>query len=143
MIKQSLNIKRLWRYIINGDQNRNAFLTISELGWAYYKTGQYKKAKEVYKKAEKDFSPLYPNLNWQEATLALAEGDTIAANRYIEKRRPMAKEGSWTDADFIGGLGRIYSEAGILDKAEKYYRQALTLEPNSVLEDEKSCQLPD
>jgi tetratricopeptide (TPR) repeat protein len=103
------------------------------LGWAYYKTGQLNKAKRIYKKEEQDFPSIYQYFNWQQAALALAIGDTIVANLYIEQRRSLAKENSWSDARFIGDLGRIYSEAGILDKAEKYYRQSLALEPDSAL----------
>ena len=80
MIKQSLNLKRLWRYIKNGVQNPCGFITILILGYAYHKTGQYKKEKKLYKKAEQDF-PDDPDLIYRQAILSLTERDTIAANR--------------------------------------------------------------
>jgi Tfp pilus assembly protein PilF len=57
----------------------------------------------------------------------------IEANRYIEKYRSICKENSWSEAAVTTGLAAIYSEAGILNKAEEYYRQALSLEPENLV----------
>ena len=46
------------------------FITIQHLGDAYHKTGQYKKEKKLYKKAEKDF-PDNPDLNYQTGFLGI------------------------------------------------------------------------
>ncbi|MGD0753617.1 MAG: hypothetical protein ABR927_01040 [Bacteroidales bacterium] len=99
------------------------------LGYAYHKTGQYKKEKKLYKKAEKDYSD-DPALIQSQAILSITEGDTISANRYIEKYISLSKEKSVPEADITTDLASTYSEAGILNKAEEYYRQALSLEPN-------------
>jgi tetratricopeptide (TPR) repeat protein len=69
-----------------------------QLGEAYNKTGQYKKEKKLYKKAEKDF-PDNLFLNYQEFLLASVEGDTVNANKYGEIAIRLAKENSWTDAN--------------------------------------------
>jgi len=61
----------------------------------------------------------------------LAEGDTGIENRYIEQYISVRKGQSWPEADIIASLAAMYSEAGILDEAEKYYRQALSLEPEN------------
>ena len=66
-------------------------LYYTDLGNAYHKTGQYKKEKKLYKKAEQDF-PDDPDLIYRQAVLSLTEGDTIAANRYIEKYISNRKE---------------------------------------------------
>ncbi len=102
----------------------------AELGIAYHKTGQYKKEKKLYKKAEQDF-PDDPNLIEQQAWLSLTEGDTIAVNRYIEKWISLREEQSWSNAQISIGLGVIYSMADIPEKQEEYYRQALLLEPEN------------
>ena len=52
----------------------------SVLGIAYHKTGQYKKEKQLYRKAEKDF-PDNSDLINQYAWLAITEGDTVTANQ--------------------------------------------------------------
>ena len=45
------------------------------LGIAYHKTGQFKKEKKLYKKAEQDF-PDDPVIIYRQAILSLTEGDT-------------------------------------------------------------------
>ena len=40
-------MKKLWRYIINGIQNPYGIYNYTQLGFAYHKTGQYKKEKEA------------------------------------------------------------------------------------------------
>jgi tetratricopeptide (TPR) repeat protein len=99
------------------------------LGESFCKTGQFKKAKKIYRKAEKDF-PDDPNLLYYQSILYLTEGDTVTANEYIEKLISFARENSASDEAIKTGLASIYSEAGILDRADKYYRQALSLVPD-------------
>jgi tetratricopeptide (TPR) repeat protein len=103
-------------------------LNYTNLGMAYHETRQYKKEKNLYKKAQQDF-PDDPLLIQRQTILSFTEGDTILANRYIEKYNSIQKDNLSSDADTKASLAAIYSEAGILDKAEKYYRQALSLEP--------------
>ncbi len=98
------------------------------LGYAFHKTGQYKKEKSLYKKAELDF-PDDPKLVYRQTVLSLTEGDTVAANRYIEKYISVCKDNSDPEANIITNLASVYSESSILNKAEEYYRKALSLEP--------------
>jgi tetratricopeptide (TPR) repeat protein len=98
------------------------------LGYAYHKTSQYEKERRLYKKAERDF-PDDPDLIYRQAILSLAEKESLAANRYIVKFIAIRKENSTSEADITNDLANIYSEAGILDTAEGYFRQALSLEP--------------
>ncbi len=100
------------------------------LGSAYHKTDQYKKEKQLYKKAEQDF-PDNPAIIYRQAILALSEGKSETANDFIEKYRSVLKENSATEATITSSLAGIYAEAEIPDKAEEYYRQALSLEPCS------------
>jgi len=104
--------------------------TYSHLGPAYHKTGQYLKEKELYKKAEIDF-PDNPSLIYSQAVLSLSEGNISEANRYIDKYTSIRKEESVPEVNIISSLAGIYSDADILDKAEEYYRQALSLEPEN------------
>jgi tetratricopeptide (TPR) repeat protein len=102
----------------------------TNLGLAYHQTDQYKKEKELYKKAEQDF-PDFSTLIWRQAILALTEGNTKNANEYIEKYISITKDNVASEADISTDLAWIYYGAGILDKAEEYYRQALSLESAS------------
>jgi len=97
-------------------------------GIAYHKTGQYIKEEDLYKKAEKDFPEEYVLIQ-RQAMLSLTKGDMTSANRYVEKYVSNRKSNSWSEASISTGLAGIYSEAGILGKAEEYYHNALSLEP--------------
>jgi len=101
-----------------------------ELGICYHETGQYQKEKRLYQKADKDF-PDDPGLLDQHAWLQIALGDTIEANRYIEKLRTVRKEESWSDASIAGYISYIYMRAHLPDKEEKYLRLAYSLEPDN------------
>lgn len=98
------------------------------LGIAYHETGQYKKEKELYKKAEQDF-PEYFEIISRQTILALSEKDTVAANKFIDEYTRIRKENSASEEDITTGLAEIYNEADLLNKAEGCYRQALSLEP--------------
>jgi len=98
------------------------------LGYAYHKSGDYNKEKELYKKAEQDF-PDDPALIQNQAILSFTEGNTIEANKYIEKYKTIQKIYSTNERVIAVNLDRIYSEAEILDEAEEYYRKALSLPP--------------
>jgi tetratricopeptide (TPR) repeat protein len=100
------------------------------LGISYHKTGRYRKEKGLYVKAIQDF-PYDNNMIYRKAILELSQGDTVAANEYIEKYVSYRNTNKASDADITTSLATIYSEAGLLDKAEKYYRKALSLSPES------------
>jgi tetratricopeptide (TPR) repeat protein len=100
------------------------------LGNAYNKTGQFKKEKKLLKEAEHYIPGTW--LNTLQALLAFSEKDTIKANSYIEKFISVKKGNSDSEADIANGVGDIYGQAGLMDKAEEYYRKALSLEPENV-----------
>ena len=102
----------------------------TSLGKLYHLTGQYNKEKKLYRKAEQDFPDDY-SLLYRQAILALAEGNTDEANRYIEKYISARKINIASEATIASDLAGIYSEAGIPDKAEEYFCKALSLEPEA------------
>ena len=102
----------------------------TSLGIAYHNTGQLTKEKELYRKAEKDF-PDDPALIRRQSILSFAEEDTVAGNGYIEKLKTSLKEDSYSEAAIASNLAGIFSEADNPDEAEKYLRNALSLEPAS------------
>ena len=102
----------------------------SHLASLYHSTGQYEKERELYKKAEIDF-PDNSDILEGQAILSLSEGDTISANRFINKYISIRKEKSVPEASIRSAIAGIYSAAGILDKAEIYFRQVLSSEPEN------------
>ena len=67
-----------------GIQNQGGVISYIGLGTAYHKMGMFVKEKELYKKAERDF-PDDPKIIANQAVLSFTLGDTVEANRYIEK----------------------------------------------------------
>jgi len=100
------------------------------LGDSYHKTGQYKKEAKLYKRAEQDF-PDNPQLTGRQAILSLTIGDTVTANGYIKKLIASVKGMSLPEAYIAALLADGYAKAGILVKAEEYYRQALSLDSSN------------
>jgi tetratricopeptide (TPR) repeat protein len=101
-----------------------------QLGKAYHRTGQYKKEKKVYKESEK-LDPDFLYIIFRQIILALSENDSITAKRYIGKYKSISKKNSSSEAAISTDLAYIYSEAGNQDKAEEFYRKALSLEPEN------------
>jgi tetratricopeptide (TPR) repeat protein len=101
------------------------------LGSAYHEIGEFKKEKRLYKKAEKDF-PDASGIIYRQAVLALTDRNTKDANEYIDKYTSYLKEQSSSEANIANALGNIYSNADNLNKAEEYYRKALSLEPENL-----------
>jgi len=121
---KSLGISKKWGVKAKWIYNYTA------LGEAYHKTGKYREEMRIYKKARLEF-PDDPELLYREAVLALCEGKTNAANSIIEKYISIRKGSSASEAVIATNLAGIYSEANLPDIAEKYYREALSLEPGN------------
>ena len=102
----------------------------TDLGRMYHKTGQFRKEKKLYIKAEKDFLD-DPDLINRKAVLSLVEGDVNSANIYIEKYTSILKNNLASYADVATNLALIYEDANLQNKAEESYREALDIEPNN------------
>jgi tetratricopeptide (TPR) repeat protein len=102
-----------------------------ELGISYHKTGQFKKEKRLYKKAEKDF-PDDPGLLDQQAWLELSLGNKEGADYYLNKWTSMRKEEGWTEGQITSYMAYIYLMAGMPVMEEQCRRKALALEPEKV-----------
>jgi tetratricopeptide (TPR) repeat protein len=105
-------------------------LNYTELGYAYHKTGQYDKEQKLYRRAAEYF-PDDPDLVYLQTILSLGKGEMIESKRLVEKYISVCKENTSSDETILLGLGNLYSEAGIPDKAEEYYRQALSIQPEN------------
>jgi tetratricopeptide (TPR) repeat protein len=101
------------------------------LGEAYHKTGNFKKEKKLYRKAIRDF-PESRSLVYRQSVLSFTEGDTIKANKFIEKYVALCREQSLSEADIQTSLAYIFTEVNIPGKAEAYFRQAFSLEPQNI-----------
>jgi tetratricopeptide (TPR) repeat protein len=103
----------------------------TSLGKAYHETSQYNKEKKLYRLAEQDFQD-NPEIVRRQSILYLTEGDITLADKYVVKYRSLYNDNTSSEGDINANLAELYSEAGILTKAEDYYRQALSSEPEKL-----------
>jgi AraC-like DNA-binding protein/TolB-like protein/Tfp pilus assembly protein PilF len=137
---QYLNLNQISQAVIELEKNLEMYTRLNPsqaidwdyeaLGWAYHKAGRLKDEKKLYKEALNLF-PESPELNYRQAVLILTEGDTAASNRNVGKYRSLLKVGATTEADIATKLAELYSESSYQEKAEAYYRIALSLEPDN------------
>jgi len=97
----------------------------------YHETGRNREEKELLKNALEDF-PNDLSIIRRQIIFSLAGKDSITSNQYINKTYALSREKSKSDADIAENLGSVYQAAGIPDKAEKYYREAVSLQPGNV-----------
>jgi tetratricopeptide (TPR) repeat protein len=103
----------------------------TNLGILYNLTKQYRKGRKLLEKAEKEF-PHSWGLSYYQAILSLRLADTIAANRYLDKLASIEKEYATPEIWITyGNPAEIYTEAGMIDRAQKIYRQCISLEPEN------------
>jgi tetratricopeptide (TPR) repeat protein len=100
----------------------------AELGLAYHKMGDFVKEKKLYHAAMKYF-PEDLHLLQRQFVLALAQNDTASANDYLEKFIKSSKGSLIPEPAITASVGDLYSEAGLAEKAEVFYRRALSTEP--------------
>jgi tetratricopeptide (TPR) repeat protein len=100
------------------------------LGEAYRITGQFKKAKKLYRKAWGDFRG-DPNLIFHMTILLLSNENTRMADRLVKIGVSYMRKMPMSEASIASILASGYTDAGLTYKAEEYYRQALSLEPEN------------
>lgn len=97
----------------------------TSLMFAYHKTGHYNKEKRLFRKAEKDFPDDLSLLYRRQAIFEFNRGDSVKGNSYAGKFRSALKNLSYSEPDVLTNLASLYCDAGILNVAETYYRQAI------------------
>jgi tetratricopeptide (TPR) repeat protein len=105
-------------------------LNYTYLGTAYHKTGQFKKEKALYIKAQEDF-PDNISLIRNQSVFSLSIGDTTETNRLLEKARSYFKSISASESFIAAARANVFVDAGLMDEAEEYFREALSSEPKN------------
>jgi len=105
--------KWIWPYVESGD--------------AYHIKGNHKKEAELYERALK-IRPGYPQIIYRQAKCALSLGDTTRARGHITE---YLSQNNFNKAQINSFLAGLYSGANIIDKAEQYYRKAVSLDPEN------------
>jgi tetratricopeptide (TPR) repeat protein len=100
------------------------------LGESYRKTGRFGEARKLYRKAWKNFRG-DPNLIMNMGLLLLSSKNNRIANRIVDMGITYMKNASITESGIAAILAYGFSEAGLIDKAEEYYRQAVITDPEN------------
>ncbi|MEN8155703.1 MAG: tetratricopeptide repeat protein [Bacteroidota bacterium] len=100
------------------------------MGDALHQIGDHKREKEIYEMAP-DALKKTSWLTDQQAICALSQGKRDRALEYIRQFRAAGIAKDWNEARILSGIGYIYLEAGLIDQAEKYYRQGVDLDPDN------------
>lgn len=106
-----------------------AFYTF--LGDLLNKTGQFKREKKLYTQALRDF-PGYYEIILHQARLAYAERDTVEGRKIMEGEYKSTLYEYPTEAEKLVIIARSYEwRLKIPSESERYYRQALSLDPDN------------
>ena len=123
--EKALEIHKKW-----GTYHRNPW-TYWRLVESYHKIGDHKREKEAYELGLSVF-PDDGNLVHSQAICAFSQGDTDKAEVFLNKYKSIRKNKSlWSESRILSGVGNIYTEANLFDKAELSFRQGLTLDPGN------------
>ena len=102
------------------------------MGDAYHKLGEHKKEEDILKLGNR----VHPNaimIQQHQAICAFSHGDTEKANQILEEYKSIRQNVlHCTEAMISSGIGVIYSSSGLFDEAEKYYREAIQIEPDNL-----------
>ncbi|TFH39039.1 MAG: tetratricopeptide repeat protein [Bacteroidia bacterium] len=103
------------------------------LGDAYHKINEHMREEEVLSLGHR----VFPNailIQQHQAICAFSQGDKEKANEIIAEYKTIRQNVlHCTEAMISTGLGVIYSNAGMMDEAEDFYRQSISLEPDNLI----------
>ena len=103
------------------------------MGDAYHKMNEHKKEEEILALGNR----VHPNaimIQQYQAICAFSKGEADKANEILTEYKSIRQDVlHCTEAMISSGVGVIYSSAGLFDEAEKYYREAIQIEPDNLV----------
>ena len=79
---------------------------------------------------------LFPDdieLIWSQARFELSKGETKRAKEFIDKYEYLCKRSGISESEIEANIGSLYEEVDSLNRAEHFFRYALTLEPDNTM----------
>jgi len=104
----------IWQYLLLGD--------------AYLKVGEYDKAMKTYEVGLNLWPDQNLSVTCRLSVCAFLQGDSLRANELIEKVKTIGNQKRLQESEIFEQIANIYFGANSMNKAEEYYRKALSLE---------------
>jgi TolB-like protein/Tfp pilus assembly protein PilF len=130
-----------WNEAIEGFENSLVMLgkfdthpwswTYILLGRAYHFTGEHKKEEKTFETGREYWPEQYATFAYWQAICAVSLDDSVKAKSYLDEIRAMTEQRGWPEANLYLWYAGIYTWAKVYDKAEEYYRLAMSLRPGN------------
>jgi tetratricopeptide (TPR) repeat protein len=98
---------------------------------ALHKAGQHEKEKEICD-IGLGINPENMGCIIGQTICYISRGDTIAADKNINKLKSWAQENNWSESQIARGMGNMLKNAEDTIEAEKYYRKAYNLDDRNL-----------
>lgn len=101
------------------------------LGRAYHFTGQHKKEEKTFETGREYWPEQHATFAYWQAICAVSLADSSLAQRYLDEIRVMTEQKGWPEANLNMWYAGVYAWAESWEKAEAYFRYALSLSPGN------------
>jgi TolB-like protein/Tfp pilus assembly protein PilF len=101
------------------------------LGRAYHFTGQHKKEAKTFETGRAYWPEQNGTFAYWQATCAVTMEDSVGALTYLDEIKAVIEQKGWPEANLYLWYAGVYAWAESWDKAEEYYRLALSLSPGN------------
>ncbi len=100
------------------------------LGRACHYTGNHKEEQRIFDEGRNQWPGEKSQFDYWQAVCAISRGDNINAQFYLEEIRITSVQKGLPKAELLLMYAGVHKWAESLEKAEEYYKEALTLDPN-------------
>ena len=101
------------------------------LGRAYHFEGLFKKESKIYETGRELWPDQSATFDYWEAISAVSQGDSVRAATLLgDIHKDLTRKG-WPEANLMLWYAGVYAWADANDKAEEYYRKALSMRPEN------------
>jgi TolB-like protein/Tfp pilus assembly protein PilF len=101
------------------------------LGRAYHFEGLFKKESKIYETGRELWPDQSATFDYWEAISAVSQGDSLRATTLLgDIHKDLTRKG-WPEANLMLWYAGVYAWADANDKAEEYYRKALSMRPEN------------
>ncbi|MEA3462551.1 MAG: tetratricopeptide repeat protein [Bacteroidota bacterium] len=101
------------------------------LGRAYHFTGQHKKEEKTFETGREYWPEQSATFAYWQAICAVTLEDSVYAQTFLDEIKAMIEKRGWPEANLNLWYAGVYTWAESWEKAEEYYRKAMSLSPGN------------